>query len=97
MIKKNFRIKVHPGELLQNILDESGLTQTRLAKHLKMPQSKISEICCGRRGISPQMAMKLGKAFGQSPEFWLNLQRNWELASLDDAEFAEIRKIKLRA
>jgi antitoxin HigA-1 len=79
MHEKNFSIAVHPGAVLQDILDESDLTQYELARHLGMPHSKINEICRGKRGVSAKMATMLGRAFGQSPEFWLNLQKSWEL------------------
>ncbi len=62
----DFGIPVHPGEILQEMLDENNLSQAALAKHLKMDPSKINEICRGRRGISASMAVKLAKAFGQS-------------------------------
>lgn len=83
-------IAVHPGEILQELLEEHQLTQTVLATHLGMPHSKINEICRGKRGISPDMAVRLGKVFQQSPLFWLNLQKNWELSQLDEADYATI-------
>ena len=93
MIRKDFLIPVHPGAVLQDILDDSGITQSRLARHLKMPHGKINEICRRKRGISAEMSTKLGKAFGQSPGFWLNLQKNWELSQVDTTTHANIKKI----
>ena len=75
-------IPIHPGEVLQEILDQNDLTQSALAVHLGMRQSKINEICRGKRGVTPDMAMRLGMAFNQSPQFWVNLQKNWELSQL---------------
>ena len=93
----DFPIKVHPGEILQELLDENGMSQAQLARHLHMDTSKLNEICRGRRGISADMAVILGKAFGMSPGTWLNLQKNWEL-SLVDASLAEgIEPLRLRA
>jgi len=97
VFKKDFFIAVHPGQVLQDILDEAGVTQTQLARHLKMPQSKISEICRGRRGVSPEMAFKLARTFGQSPELWSNLQKNWELSQVEENQYRHIDKMKLRA
>lgn len=83
-------IAVHPGEILQELLEEHDLTQTTLAAHLGMPHSKINEICRGKRGISPDMAARLGRVFNQSPLFWLNLQKNWELSQLNESDYLTI-------
>ena len=81
---------VHPGEVLQDELDELELTQTTLAEHIGVLPKAINEICRGKRGISAEMAMKLAKALGGSPQFWLNLQNNWELSQLDGDDFSDI-------
>lgn len=91
-VKADFIIAAHPGEILQLMLDESGITQTELARHIGVTQSKISELCSGRRGISAEMAVKLGKAFGQDPRFWLDGQQRWELSRVD-MERLSIKKI----
>lgn len=90
-------IAVHPGDILQEILDQNQITQSLVAERLGMAQSKISEICRGKRGVTPDMAMRLGRLFGQSPLFWLNLQKNWELSQLDDAAYASIEPLQLLA
>lgn len=84
---------VHPGEVLQDELEEIGLTQTALAKHIGILPKTVNEICRGKRGISAEMAMKLSKALGGSPQFWLNLQNNWELSQLDEIHFDRIEPI----
>ena len=84
---------VHPGEVLQDELEEIGLTQTALAKHIGVLPKTVNEICRGKRGISAEMAMKLSKALGGSPQFWLNLQNNWELSHLDETDFKYIERI----
>ena len=90
-------IAVHPGEILQEILDQNQITQSLVAERLGMAQSKISDICRGRRGVTPDMAMRLGRLFEQSPRFWLNLQENWELSQLDEAVYTGIEPIHLAA
>ena len=97
MIKKKFYIGVHPGEVLQDILNESGISQVRLARHLKISQSKINEICRGKRGISPLMALRLARAFGQSAELWIGLQKEWELSQVTESDYDDVERIKLRA
>ena len=84
---------VHPGEVLQDELEETGLTQTALAKHIGVLPKTVNEICRGKRGISAEMAMKLSKALGGSPQFWLNLQNNWDLSQLDETHFRSIEHI----
>lgn len=70
--------------------DELGLSQAALASHIGVLPKTVNEICRGKRGISAEMAMKLSRALGASPQFWLNLQNNWELGQLDDAEYSDI-------
>jgi len=84
---------IHPGEVLRDELEEIGLTQTALAKHIRILPKTINEICRGKRGISAEMAMKLSKALGGSPQFWLNLQNNWELSQLNQDAFKNIKPV----
>jgi len=84
---------VHPGDVLRDELEEIGITQTALAKHIGVLPKTINEICRGKRGISADMAMKLSKALGGSPQFWLNLQNNWELSQLNETVFEVIKPI----
>ena len=93
----NFPIAVHPGEVLQDMLMENGLSQAEFARHLKMDPSKINEICKGRRGISAEMAVMLAKAFGVSAGTWMNLQKSWELSQVDQSLSEDIEPIRLRA
>ena len=92
--KKKLKFKpTHPGLVLQEALDESGLSQSKLANHVGVTQSKINEICRGKRGLSIEMCAKLGRAFGLSTEFWYNLQKQFELDSLDESDFEGINKV----
>jgi addiction module HigA family antidote len=79
MIKK---IKpIHPGEILQEeFLAPFKISQYRLAKDIAVAPIRISEIVRGSRAISADTALRLGKYFNVSPEFWLNLQSHYELA-----------------
>lgn len=72
---------VHPGEVLkEDFLDEFGLTAGKLAKALNVPRTRIERVVAGVRVVSPDTAMRLSKFFGTTPEFWLNLQRGYDLA-----------------
>lgn len=71
---------VHPGEILdEEFLKPLGLTQYRIAKSLRVPARRINEIVHGKRAISADTALRLGRFFGNSPRFWLNLQNTYDL------------------
>lgn len=70
---------IHPGEHLAEFLDELQITQYRLAKTIGVPQVRVSEIVRGRRAITADSALRIGKALDTTPEFWLNLQRMYDL------------------
>ena len=70
---------VHPGEHLAEILDELGITQYRLAKAIDTPPRRINEIVRGNRSITADTALRIGTALNMTPEFWLNLQRMYDL------------------
>jgi addiction module HigA family antidote len=82
---------VHPGAVLNDELEERGITQAALAAHIGVLSKTVNEICRGKRGISAEMAIKLSRSLGASPQFWLNLQRNWELSHVDPKAVARIK------
>ena len=73
---------VHPGTIVKSSLEELGLSVTAAAKVLGVTRPTISKIVNGRAAISPEMAIRLSKAFGSTPEFWLRLQLNFDLAQV---------------
>ena len=74
------RPPTHPGEmLLKEFLEPANITQKKLADHLGWTYARVNEIIHGRRGISAGTAISLAEAFDMEPEFWLNLQRDWDL------------------
>ena len=70
---------IHPGEHLAEMLEELGISQYRLAKTMGTPARRINEIIHGNRSITADTALRLGQALGMTPEFWLNLQRMYDL------------------
>ena len=70
---------VHPGEHLEEILTELGVSQYRLAKAIGVAPIRINEIVHRRRSITADTALRVGRALGMTPEFWLNLQRMYDL------------------
>lgn len=76
----------HPGEILKTeFLDELGITQYRLAVDTKIPHSRVTAIIKGRRSVSADTALRLARYFGNSPEFWLGLQQDYDLRNLREA------------
>ncbi len=86
-------ITVHPGAVLTDELEERSITQTALARHIGVLPRTINQICRGKRGISAEMAVKLSQALGASPQFWLNLQKNWELSQVKQSSSKRIKPI----
>lgn len=80
---------IHPGLVLQDELDGLGISQTALAKHIGVLPKTVNEICNQKRSISPLMAWKLSKSLGASPQFWMNLQNNWDLSQITSVEKLE--------
>jgi len=75
------RVTTHPGEMLrEEFLLPLGLTQNALAMKLRVPATRIGDIIHGRRAVTPDTALRLARFFGNSPEFWLNLQQMHDLS-----------------
>jgi len=70
---------VHPGQFLREILEERKLSQAAFARRLGMPPKHISHIVKGGRPVTAEMALLFGRAFAQSPQYWLNLQSTYDL------------------
>ena len=70
---------IHPGKHLSEVLCELGITQYRLAKTIGVPQVRIHDIVHCRRSITADTVLRIGKALGMTPDFWLNLQRMYDL------------------
>lgn len=76
---------VHPGKiLLEEFLQPMGITQCRMAKDISVSPKRINEIVNCKRSVTADTALRLGKFFGMSPQFWLNLQSRYDLESAED-------------
>ena len=85
----------HPGEMLrEDFLPDYGLTASGLAEAVGVSRQTINELLRGRRAVSPDMALRLSRLFGNTPEFWLNAQRAVDLWVTAQAIKAEMRRIK---
>ena len=86
---------VHPGEILrEDILPEIKITESRLAELLNVSRMTVNRVINERQSISPDMALRLGKLFGNSPGFWLNLQNAYDLSKAEHSMAMELKKIK---
>jgi len=72
----------HHGEIIQEYMEGLGLTVTGLAAHLKITRANLSRMIHGRTGVSAEMAVRLSEAFGTSPEVWVRMQANHDLAKV---------------
>lgn len=91
------RKPTHPGEMLrEDFLPDYDLTISRLAEAIGVSRQSINELIRERRAVSPAMALKLGRLFGNSPEFWLNAQHAidlWEAGQVVKADLQRIRPL----
>ena len=88
------RTPTHPGEmLLEEFLIPMGITQRDLANAIHVPYQRINDLVNGRRGATPSSALRLAKFFGNSPEFWMNLQLRWDLYFAQQSETKVIETI----
>ena len=84
----------HPGEHLAEFLEELGISQYRLAKTIGVPPRRINEIVHGRRSVTADTALRIGRALGMTPEFWLNLQRMYDLdVARNSIELGDIKQL----
>ena len=83
---------VHPGEILEMEMESRGLSALALSLHLRVPANRISEIVKGRRGITAETALRLGRFFETGPELWIQLQMNYDLAMAEKEHGKTIRR-----
>ena len=74
---------VHPGEVLKDELEELDVTPTEFARQIAVPPNRVSQIIAGKRSITGDTALRFGHWFGMEPQFWLNLQSQFDLAAAD--------------
>jgi addiction module HigA family antidote len=80
--------------LLEEFITPMGITQKVLSKAIHVPYQRINEIVNKRRGITPSTALRLGKYFGVSADFWMNLQLRWDLYFANQAESKNLKNIR---
>jgi addiction module HigA family antidote len=91
------RPAIHPGEILAEELAEIAVSPSELARQLRVPPNRITQILHGRRAVTGDTALRLGHWFGTSPQFWLNLQSAYDIRVAQKIVGAEVRRLPKRA
>ncbi len=87
---------VHPGEVISDVLEDIEMTQTRFAKILGVSRRSVNEIVLGQRPVTVDMAIRIGKALGNGPQLWLNLQQKvdiWDAVQKHSEEYEKVSTI----
>ena len=92
-----FMRAVHPAEVLKGELEELVITPTELARQIEVPPNRVSQIIAGKRSVTGDTALRFGHWFGVDPQFWLNLQAQYDLVQADRETGAQIRHLPTRA
>lgn len=85
---------IHPGEYIREALEDLGMTQTAFAQALGVSAMRISHLVREERPVTAEMALRLGQAFGQSPQYWLNLQADYDLKIAKAAFQDSLRQVR---
>jgi addiction module HigA family antidote len=87
---------IHPGEILADELAELNITPTELARQLRVPHNRITQIIQGKRAITGDTALRLGHWFGTSPAFWMNLQSLYDVRLAEQQTGSEVASLPRR-
>lgn len=86
-------VAIHPGEVLKDELAERGISPTELARQVAVPPNRITQLIQGKRNMTADTALRLGHWFGTDPQFWMNLQAQFELVSAQEAAGEQIKAL----
>ena len=90
------RTPIHPGEILADELEETGLSAKKLADFIEVPPNRLYQILAGNRNLTADTALRLSRYFGTSPDFWMNLQSAYEIDSARQRIGSAIERIPRR-
>ena len=85
---------IHPGEFLAEILDELGVSQAEFARTIGASSMRVSHVVRGTRPVTAELALLFGKALGQSPEYWLNLQSAYDLETARKTNWRRLKTVR---
>ena len=83
----------HPGEILKDELAEIGITPTEFARQIEVPPNRVGQIIAGKRSVTGDTALRFGHWFGTEPQFWLNLQTQYDLVAAERRVGAAVRSL----
>ena len=90
---KNGLPRIHPGEFLRETLEELGVSQAQFARAIGVSPMRISHVAKGARPVTAELALLFGRALGQSPQYWLNLQATYDLKTAEQAIGKRLRAV----
>ncbi|MEL7464872.1 MAG: HigA family addiction module antitoxin [Pseudomonadota bacterium] len=88
-----FKRAMHPGLILKDELAELGVSPTEFARQIDVPANRVSQIISGKRAVTGDTALRFGHWFGTDPQFWINLQAQFDLATADSQGGEAIRRL----
>jgi addiction module HigA family antidote len=94
MAIKNGLPPVHPGVFLKEVLDELGISQNAFAQAIDVSPMRVSHVVKGTRPVTAELALLFGKAFGQTPSYWMNLQTSYDLKTAEKALAQKVRQVQ---
>jgi len=90
-------VAIHPGEYVKELLHELQVSQSAFAETIGVSSMRVSHVINGSRPVTAELALLFGKAFGQSPEYWLNLQTAYDLANARNAASPRLKRLRVLA
>lgn len=91
---KNGMPPIHPGEFIQEILEDHGMSQAALARAIGVSPMRISHVVRGERPVTAELALRFGRAFGQDAQYWINLQNAYDLKIAEREIRGSLRKVR---
>ena len=85
---------IHPGVFLKEILDELGISQNAFAQAIGVSPMRVSHVVKGTRPVTAELALLFGKAFGQTPNYWMNLQTSYDLKTAEKEMVQKVRQVQ---
>jgi addiction module HigA family antidote len=85
---------IHPGEFLAEILEETGLSQAEFARRIGVSRMRVSHVIKGSRPVTAELACRFGKVFGQTPQYWLKLQADFDLKTVHPSLGPQLERIE---
>jgi addiction module HigA family antidote len=94
MTIKNGLPPIHPGIFLKEILDDLGISQNAFAQAIGVSPMRVSHVIKGTRPVTAELALLFGKAFGQTPNYWMNLQTSYDLKTAEKTLVQKVRQVQ---